>query len=192
MHARVANSDQRSRRNSLRLRGYDYGSSGVYFVTLCLRDRLCLLGKVAQDQMRLNRFGLTVAECWERLPLRYPHVELDEWIVMPNHLHGIIAICEDAGGSRPAPTSPDAGAPDVGARVKLLGQLLGAFKTTSARRINQMRGTPGASVWQRNYFDHIVRTDQELERIRSYIAENPAKWSTDRENPAAGNIEDFL
>ncbi len=187
MHARIANSGPRIRRNSLRLKGYDYGSRGVYFVTLCVRDRLCLLGKVVRDRMQLNRFGLTVTECWEWLPLRYPYVELDEWIVMPNHFHGIIAVCEDTGGSRPAPTSPDAGA-----EVKPLGQLLGAFKTTAAKRINEIRRTPGASVWQRNYFDHIIRTDRELERIRDYIVDNPAEWLADPENPAAGKTEDSL
>jgi REP element-mobilizing transposase RayT len=177
----------RHHRRSIRLKGYDYAQAGAYFVTLCTQARECLLGEVAGNAMRLNDWGRIVAESWEWLAEQYPYVELDEWVVMPNHMHGIIVLVNDdggdgplgRGGSRPAPTRP---APTT--KRKPLGQLIGAFKTVSAKRINLMRGTPGAPVWQRNYYEHIVRDDRALKAIRHYIQNNPLKWALDMDNPA--------
>ena len=103
---------------------------------------------------------------------------MDEWVVMPNHLHGIIVIVDAAcrGGSRTAPTNL--------ARHKPLGRLIGAFKTVSTKRINAIRDTPNLPVWQRNYYEHIIRDDEELNRIRQYIADNPMQWEMDSENPS--------
>ena len=168
-------------RHSIRLAGYDYSQSGVYYVTICTRDRVCLFGGVADGETILNDFGKTVAVSWEWLGTRYDHVELDEWVVMPNHIHGIILIVDDdngsqfdrRGGSRTAPTG----------QRKPIGRLIGAFKTVSTKRINERCHTPGAIVWQRNYYEHIIRDETELNRIREYIAANPARWCKDRENP---------
>ncbi len=138
--------------------------------------------------MALNELGEIVAESWQWLERQYEHVEMDEWVVMPNHLHGIIMITDcrggsrtggmGRGGSRTAPTGSDQ------PKRKPLGRLIGAFKTVSTKRVNQIHNTPGAKLWQRNYYEHIIRNENELNRIRAYIAQNPAKWEFDRENPS--------
>ena len=104
---------------------------------------------------------------------RYDHVDLDAWVIMPNHLHGIIILHDGRGGSRTAPTE----------KRKPLGRLIGAFKTISTKRVNEIRKTPGMQLWQRNYYEHVIRGEQALAALRKYIVENPAKWSSDLENP---------
>ena len=165
-------------RHSIRLSGYDYAQPGAYFITLCTYQRECLFGEITDGKMRLNKLGKVVMECWQWLSKQYPHLTMDEWVVMPNHLHGIIVIVDAAcrGGSRTAPTNL--------ARHKPLGRLIGAFKTVSTKRINAIRDTPNLPVWQRNYYEHIIRDDEELNRIRQYIADNPMQWEMDSENPS--------
>ena len=166
-------------RRSLRLEGYNYAQSGAYFITVCTQGRECLFGDIVNGEMRLNNLGNVVAESWRWLAIRHGYVELDEWIVMPNHLHGILVIANECrGGSRTAPTM-DA------IKRKPLGRLIGAFKTLSTNRINELRHTPAMPTWQRNYYERIIRNEDESSRIRTYIAENPLKWEMDRENPAA-------
>ncbi len=155
-------------RRSIRLPGYDYAQSGAYFVTIVCRDRDLLLEH--------PRFRMAVEETWQWLPDRYENVGLDEYVIMPNHLHGIIILREvGRGASRGAPTS--------GTARKPLGSLIGAFKTVSTKRINRIRGVQGLPVWQRNYYEHVIRSDEELNRIRQYIIDNPIHWEQDPENP---------
>ncbi|MDF0666327.1 MAG: hypothetical protein P0119_09705 [Nitrospira sp.] len=167
----------RHHRRSIRLKGYDYAQAGAYFVTMCTQNRACLFGNVVDGQMRLNECGQVVADSWLWLSARYPHVDLDEWVVMPNHLHGIIILTgpDGRGGSRTAPTE----------NRKPIGRLIGAFKTVSTKRLNTMHNSPGVPVWQRNYYEHIVRSEEALIHIRRYIVGNPAHWEEDRENPQA-------
>ncbi len=173
-------------RRSLRLREYDYSSPGIYFVTICVEDRGCLLGRVDGLEVVLGPFGEIAAESWEWLGAQYAYLDLDAWVIMPNHLHGVLVIEPEpesrqvpggSGGSRTAPTEP------IALRRKTLGRLVGAFKTVSSKRINALRGAPGAAFWQRNYYEHIVRNDRDLERVRAYIAENPWRWFEDPEHP---------
>ena len=167
----------RHRRRSIRLKGYDYSQAGAYFVTLCTQNKECLFGEVVDGKMTLNEPGLIVEDCWEWLSKQYPHVILDTWTVMPNHLHGIIIITHDGrGGSRTAPT--------VMAKRKPLGRLIGAFKTVSTKRINALRETPAVPVWQRNYFERVIRNENELIRTSEYILNNAAHWAEDENNPA--------
>ena len=138
--------------------------------------------------MELNEWGLVAAETWLWLAEQYQYVELDEWVVMPNHMHGIIVIVDDSnmrrGRSRTTPTrtTPTRIANPTPKR-KPLGRLIGAFKTVSTKRINAMENTPGRSIWQRNYYEHIVRDERGLDAIRGYIAANPRRWESDRDNP---------
>ncbi len=155
-------------RRSIRLKGHDYSSAGSYFVTLCARDRECLFGSIAAGVMRLNAYGMTVRDTWQGLPGHYPHVVLDAFVIMPNHVHGIIETVPNHS------TNPCHGLPEI----------VRAFKTFSARSINQQRGTPGLPVWQRNYWEHIIRDDKEISRIREYIESNPAGWAEDGMNPS--------
>jgi REP element-mobilizing transposase RayT len=126
--------------------------------------------------MKLNRFGEIVFEKWKWLEAQYEYVELGEWVVMPNHLHGILVIHDNGrGGSRSAPTTP--------IKRKPLGGLIGAFKTVSTKQINLLRDTEWQVVWQRNYYEHIIRNEAEMDRITRYIESNPSAWMDDDENP---------
>ena len=171
------------RRRSIRLKGFDYTLAGAYFVTVVVQGRACLFGEIVDGNMCLNNTGLLASEAWQWLGTQYPYVVLDEFVVMPNHLHGIIMITDDArrGGSRTAPTG--AGSPDR--KRKPLGRLIGAFKTVSTKRVNCAHGLPGRPLWQRNYFEHVVRSEESLTEIRQYIHDNPARWEFDKENPTA-------
>jgi REP element-mobilizing transposase RayT len=174
--------DKRPRR-SIRLKGYDYAQAGAYFVTICTCDRECLFGEIAGSEMRLNEIGQIVAEEWIRAPQIRPYVELDEWVIMPNHMHGIIVIME--GGMvgatrRVAPTTTDR---PTGPKSGSLGAIIGQFKSVTTKRVNALRGTPRVPVWQRNYYEHIIRNEDDLARVREYIANNPLQWGIDRNNP---------
>ena len=173
-------------RRSIRLKGYDYTQPGAYFVTICTHQRTPLFGQVVDGEMILNAFGEIVREEWFKTAQIRPYVELydDEFIVMPNHIHGIIRIVADptavvGARRRRAPTVEQFGKPVPGS----IPTIVRAFKSAVTKRINQLRGTPGAPVWQRNYYEHIIRTERTLIAIRRYIIENPARWSLDRYNP---------
>jgi REP element-mobilizing transposase RayT len=158
-------------RHSIRLRGYDYSQPGRYYVTICTQNKEHRFGEVVEGEMHRNELGDYVGRCWQWLAQQYPYVVLDEWIVMPNHLHGIIVITGCRGASRSAPT-----------KRKPLGRLVGAFKTVSRGRINQMGGTAGRALWQRDFYDRIIRSERELNSIREYIRTNPPRWASDPEN----------
>ena len=154
-------------RHTTRLRGYDYSQAGVYFVTVCVRNRECLFGKIIDGKMNLNQYGRIAKQQWVWLFHQYPYCQLHEYVIMPNHMHGIIIINHNCrGGSRTAPT-----------KVKPLGRLIGAFKTTSAKLIHHQELSEFA--WQRNYYDRIIRNQKSLYQARQYIRNNPAVWEDD-------------
>jgi len=160
-------------RRSIRLQDYNYASAGCYFVTICVRGGLCLLGQINEGNMILNEYGRIALESWLWLAERYDYISLDEYTILPNHLHGIVVYHDTGpGGSRTAPTG-----------CKPLGNLLGAFKTVSTKKINNLRVTPGEPFWQRNYWEHIIRNEQSLAAIRNYIANNPLNWGQDKLHP---------
>jgi putative transposase len=176
----VAFNNERHHRRSIRLRGYDYQEAGAYFVTVCTANRECFFGEIVDEAMQLNRLGEIVEDEWHRTAILRPQVSLDAFVVMPNHVHGI--VCYDAqeeGKARLAPTMACFGHPVAGS----LPAIVGAFKSASSKRINEIRGTLGAPLWQRNYFEHVIRNEQELNSVREYIASNPARWSEDTNNP---------
>ena len=168
-------------RRSIRLKGYDYSQAGYYFVTICCYQRQRLFGKIVNGAMQLNQYDEIVAETYQWLSLRYPYVHLDEWIIMPNHFHGIIVLTDKPrrGGSGTAPTQTIAPEP----KRKPLGRLIGAFKTVSTKQINIIRSAPGTPVWQRNYYEHIIRNENALNNIRQYIINNPLSWHVDQLHP---------
>jgi len=163
-------------RRSIRLRDYDYSSAGAYFVTICAYKKECVFGDIIDGQMMLNSAGKSVYNSWQWLEEQYDHVELDQFIVMPNHLHGIICINDvcGRGGSRTAPTM----------KQKPLGRLIGAFKTVSTKQTNIICHASGNQLWQRNYYENIIRNEESLNRIRDYIQNNPIKWELDEYNPS--------
>ena len=133
------------------------------------------------DQMVLNNAGRVVADEWQNTPHLRPNVELDEFVVMPNHCHGIVVITETRRGVlqyAPTPETPRLRSPS-----QTIGAIIRGFKSAVTKRINQMRGTPGVSVWQRGFYEHIIRNENEFNRTREYTANNPLQWELDRENP---------
>src|SRR3990170_162851 len=170
------------RRRSVRLRGYDYGRAGAYFVTLCAHDRASLFGEIVDGVMRLNDLGRVVDSEWLKTPRMRPQVELDEHVVMPNHFHAILVVVDMGRGVLQY-------APTLRSPSLTVGAIVRGFKSAVTKRINQIRQTPGVAVWQRNYHEYVIRSEGELVRIRQYIADNPAQWELDRENPAVRETE---
>ena len=181
----------RFKRRSTRLGGYNYSEPGAYFVTVCVRDRKCLLGEVKNGTTRLNQSGKIVLNIWNELPGRFPFVEIDEFVVMPNHIHGIIVLIDDVGAPFMAPGENKSillpqGESERGAinRAPTLGNVVRAFKGASTRLV-RASGLSQFS-WQRNYYEHVIRNESELFQTRQYIQENPLKWDLDPENPSIG------
>ena len=195
----------------MRLPGYDYSTPGFYFVTLVTEHRENLFGSVNEGEMNLSEYGVMVARNWTTLPYRYHTIRLDEFVVMPNHLHGIIEIRNTSGGldravpamvplhddgplpvgvgftsiEKPTPTGNDhIDAHSTSVRKRRgLPEIIRGFKTSSATSINDLRGSTGARVWQRNYYDRIIKDEIDLERTRQYIRNNPKNWTADSNNP---------
>ena len=176
-------------RRSIRLRGYDYTRPGAYFVTIVTQNRACLFGEVVDGEMRLNEYGKVVYECWTGIPAHSPNATVDEFIVMPNHVHGIIVLTAIAATHAMVGATHASPLRAHGPKQQSVASIVGAFKSATAKRINALRGTPGSPVWQRNYYEHIIRDETSLNRICQYILDNPAHWATDRENPQAKETE---
>jgi len=196
-------------RRSIRLKGYEYSQAGAYFVTVCTQNRECLLGEIVDGEMRLNDAGRMIQRIWHEIPVHYSGVEVDAFVVMPNHIHGVVILV----GAAPR------GRPDVGNAASDTGQARGPVPTMSSALSGQARGpAPTMSLpdvvhrfktmttklyidgvkqsgwspffnrlWQRNYYERIIRNEDSLARIREYIVNNPLQWALDRENPA--NVE---
>ncbi len=159
-------------RKSNRLRDYDYSERGYYFVTICTKDRKKVFGDVEEGKMNSNRCGEIVSQCWSELPGHYLNCSLDSFIVMPNHVHGIVVINDknDVGnGSKPFPRYG-------------LSEIMRGFKTSSSRKINEEINESRKFQWQKSFYDHIIRNERSLENIRAYILYNPLKWEFDIEN----------
>ena len=174
------------RRRSIRLPGSDYSWPGVYYVTICTYGRDCLFGAVAGGRVRLSEYGRAARDEWLRSAAVRPGITLDAFVIMPNHLHGIIILTPESQSPDPAGAHGGVGAhscaplqPPLQRRPRSLSSFIACYKATVTRRINQMRDTAGARVWQRNYYERIVRDEEELARARGYITENPRRWADD-------------
>ena len=166
------------KRKSYRLPGYDYSLAGAYFVTIITKNRQCLFGTITNGTMDINAAGKIITDAWQILEKTYPYVVLDEYCLLPDHFHGILWIQGlDPYGSG---SKINLGGPGM-IKIKPLGQLIGSFKTCSTKQINLMNDTPGETIWQRNFYDRIVRDEKELDRIRAYIMANPSHWPDEPE-----------
>jgi len=177
-------------RRSIRLKGYDYAKAGVCFLTICTHHRECLFGDIAEGRMQLNAAGKTAVRCWHEIPNHFPHVQLDTFVVMPNHVHGIWVIEDIGKDNRAKDFSPlqrrtKIQGPNAKQRPrgtsKTLGSVVRGFKIGVTKWMR--KHTTVFEVWQRNYWEHIIRDEPEMNRIREYIKTNPKKWETDRLNP---------
>ncbi len=157
------------RRRSIRLKGYDYSRVGAYFLTICTRNRESIFGDVIGGEMVLNDDGIIVADEWRKSGVMRNEIELDEWVVMPNHFHGILIVNDGRGTARRAPTLERFGRPVSGS----VPTIVRSFKSAVTKRINELNQTPGAKLWQRNYYEHVIRNDRELKHLREYIRNNP-------------------
>lgn len=181
-------------RQSIRLKGYDYSKEGLYFVTICVQNRECVFGEIIDHKMILNDAGKMAFQSWSDIPNHFPNVVLHEFVVMPNHIHGVIEIVGNDENKMDANVGTDvlmdvmANVVDVGAKnfsplrrpkpkptgtSRTIGSMIRGFKIGVTKQI-------GYSVWQRNYYEHIIRNHQSYERIIDYIVHNPQKWNNDK------------
>ena len=172
-------------RRSIRLKGYDYSWSGLYFITLCVVDRICVFGNIVDGKMQLNDIGRLVEEEWlNTINIRKGDVRLHNYVVMPNHFHAIIEICEcmDECDSSQILNTDNVGECEKGecdspirmkSPSKTVGAIVRGFKGAVSRQL-------GYSVWQRNYYEHIIRTGESYRQISDYIVNNPTKWQDDK------------
>ena len=169
--------DTAHRRRSIRLPEYDYSQSGAYFITIVAHGKQMLFGEVVMGEMHLNQYGKIIEDVWNALPSRYPEIELGPFVIMPNHIHGIIEIHEvGAIHELPLPSTNEW----KQRRKMRIPLVVGYLKMNSAKSINLLRQTPGQPVWQRNYYEHIIRDEQDLQMISDYILANPASWESDK------------
>ena len=169
-------------RNSIRLQGFDYSSEGAYFLTICTHHRQLLFGNIIDGQMNLNQFGKIVRDEWGKSAVIRKEIEVGAYVSMPNHMHAMVIIRR---GVRPnAPTTPNDKTKGQnnfsGLQSITIGSLISGFKSTVTKQINLIRNSPGEPVWQRNYWDHIIRNDETYDRIVDYINTKPPTWNQDQ------------
>lgn len=179
------------RRRSIRLCGYDYSQEGLYFVTVCCRDKMCLFGEISDSAVLLNEAGRMVEQCWLDIPNHFPNVILHEYVVMPDHFHAILQI-DTVGATLVVALDETAqshhiGRPQGSPLRKPLGQIIGAFKSISTNEyicgVEQFDWIPfNQKLWQRNYYEHIIGDARSYADIAEYIANNPANWSGDNKD----------
>ena len=182
-------------RHSIRLKDYDYSQAGAYFVTICAWQRECLFGEIVNGEIVLNAMGRIVVEEWDKTGKMRSNVELDVFTVMPNHFHAVFLIQDNVGAHCMRPESAamatilptNDNRAHIGAPLRRqsgsIGSVLAGFKSATTKQINILRNNPGCPVWQRNYYERVVRNENELSRAREYIVNNPMKWELDKENP---------
>jgi putative transposase len=172
------------RRRSIRLKHYDYTQAGFYFITLCVQNKESLFGEIIEDQMILNSAGAMIEAQWLALQHRFPNIQLQEYIVMPNHFHAIIEVGGNANNGQPQGIAPTA--LNVN---KSIGDMIGAFKSITT--VEYIRGIKthhwqsfDDKLWQRNYWEHVIRNEQSLNDIAQYIINNPENWEMDKLRPS--------
>lgn len=164
-----------SERKNIRLKDYDYSSPGAYFIKICTHDKTTTFGEVGDSGIVLSTLGEMVLDEWIHCEAIREEIELDEFVVMPDHFHGIVAIHEvGATGWSPERETPGS-RKRFGPKRRSLGSLIAGFKSSVSSRINRFRGTPGKPVWQRGYYEHVIRNPYDLENLRNYILNNPWK-----------------
>jgi len=182
------NSEKHHRR-SIRLKNYDYSNTGAYFITVCAYNRECLFGNMQTGKIVLNQFGQIISNKWNQIPKHFLNVQLDEFIIMPNHLHGIIIIVGAKHLTKEFSKNLQYRQKNAsplhlnGTKPGSLSAIMQNFQSVTTRKINQIRKTPGSKLWQRNFFEHIIRDEKELNQVREYVINNPLEWELDKENP---------
>jgi REP element-mobilizing transposase RayT len=184
----MAYTPETERRRSIRLPNYDYALNGVYFITLVTAGRASLFGDIVDGSVRISAIGRIVQEEWLRSAEIRGELALDAFVIMPNHVHGVVFLRSEgvvaSGRKGDQPVAPTLRRfADVGPGKRTLSAFVGGFKAAVTTRANALRGMPGATLWQRNYWERVIRDDRELDRAREYIVDNPRRWSEDKHNP---------
>ena len=180
-------------RHSIRIPGYDYSEVGPYFITICTHQRKTLLGEIKDQEIVLSEAGGMVHQSWQDLPQRFPGVVLDAFVVMPNHVHGVLGLVgaglalPEAGAASSAPTADGA----LAVKKVTLPAIVRTFKSLSAIHVNRALSRQGQPFWQRNYYEHVIRDEKSLDRVREYILHNPLRWALDAENPRPQGRDEF-
>jgi len=170
------------RRKALRLLTRDYSQAGSYFMTICTHEKKCVLGSVESSQVQLSRVGEIVRATWNALPERFARVVLDEFVIMPNHLHAILTLVTAGFAHSGSVNMNKMPAARPTAHFSLC-DVIGAFKSLSTIHVNRLMNSKGSPLWQRSYFEHVIRNGEDLKNTQRYILENPLRWSLDEENP---------
>jgi len=177
---------ERPQRKALRLEGYDYSQEGAYFVTICTYERVHLFGDIVNGGMQLSDVGKIAYDLWTTIPDHHPHIVLDAYVVMPNHMHGILFIVDQPNKQRSnvgtMRASSAATLPQMhskGAHSGSLGAVIGSYKSAVVRSVNKQIGLLAPMIWQSRFHDHIIRNDENLNYIREYVYTNPSRWSED-------------
>lgn len=175
----------RHHRRSIRLAGHEYSGNRAYYITIRTHGRARPLGRMDGESIRLSALGQIVEDRWRSIPAHHSGVKLDAWIVMPDHVHGVLILERDDAARR---SDADAACDDRprGPPAGSVGAIVGSFKSGVTKRINFIRSTPGAPFWQRNYYEHVIRNTGALDRIRRYIAGNPLRWEMRGRGGATG------
>ena len=171
---------QKHHRQSIRLQGYDYSQVGAYFVTIVTYQRDSLFGEIKNEEMTLSALGKIADECWRAIPEHFPLVESGAYVIMPNHVHGVLIITDNGRGAamlRPNNDNPH----KINVKPGSLGAMVRSYKSAVSYRANKQLNMTG--IWQRNYYEHIIRNEKEMDNIWRYIESNPAQWEEDEENP---------
>lgn len=169
---------------SLRLKDWNYSSEGAYFITICTKDRECFFGNIENAEMTLNNVGKIAKEYWQEIPQHFPCVVLDEFIIMPNHVHGIIFIYHSDISTNVAVETKNLLSLQYRQQNKLcgtsrtIGSIIRGFKIGVTKWINN--NTHLLNIWQKNFYDHIIRDEKSLNNIRQYIIDNSLNWENDK------------
>lgn len=189
---------QKHYRRSIRLKGYDYSSEGAYYVTIVVQGRECLFGEITDGEMVLNAYGEIVQKWWNEIPIHFPNVDLGVFVIMPNHVHGIIFITTERRGEVISPRdnpnnntqaanideTNNLGGETPPLRRPKLGQIVAYFKYQSTKEMNRIETDKAITkFWQRNYYEHIIRDEKDLQNKTVYIEANPSLWDEDNDNP---------
>ena len=166
-------------RRSTRLRGYDYTQNGAYFITICAHKHQCVFGEIIDGEMHLNELGCVVEECLKNITMHFQNTEVNTFVVMPNHTHIVITLTDGCRGTACRAPTERFSQPTSDS----IPTIIRSFKSAATKRINELRLTPGQPIWQRNYYEHVIRDEDDLNSIREYIEHNALKWAEDKENP---------
>jgi putative transposase len=182
MHSHNFDHIQHPYRQSIRLSGYNYTQPGAYFITICTHEHHLIFGRIANDSVLLNPLGKIAQACWLEITQHFAFTEISTYVIMPNHIHGIIVINNSDGEQELAPQ--DVGNESFGKPVsRSLPTIIRSFKSAVTKRVNTIPGERASDLWQKGYYEHVIRGEKEWVCIGEYILSNPMKWTTDRENP---------